>query len=253
MKWFKHASNARRDGFIQDLIREFGPAGYAYWFMLIETIAEDNGTNVTGEIESSLANIAKNLNISRKKLEVFLNFCQGFSKVLFTVSGNRINIKIPSLLKIKDNHTRNLQVAKKKVSPILDKNKIREDKIRGRGERPPEEGTGGLVPSPVKPPPGRISNFPDQFAIPDEMRAWAGETLKAAQAEHIDIDRETEKFRNHAISSGKRSLDWSLEWCNWILKAIDIYKKPSLAPAANKKNSSLVKTTQGIDYQKGAF
>lgn len=35
----------------------------------------------------------------------------------------------------------------------------------------------------------------------------------------VDVQRELERFRNHATASGRRLVDWNAGWRNWLLKA----------------------------------
>lgn len=54
--------------------------------------------------------------------------------------------------------------------------------------------------------------LPDDFAVTDEMRAWAAEN-----APGVDVDRATAKFRNHAQANERRQRDWVAAWRNWLL------------------------------------
>lgn len=59
------------------------------------------------------------------------------------------------------------------------------------------------------------------FAVTDAMREWV-----AVKAPLVDIELETEKFRNYYASvSGSRGvkLDWAAAWRTWMLKAVRDY------------------------------
>ena len=53
---------------------------------------------------------------------------------------------------------------------------------------------------------------PDSFSITEEMREWA-----RACAPDIDLDRETESFKDYTFASAKT--DWLGTWRNWMRKA----------------------------------
>lgn len=71
---------------------------------------------------------------------------------------------------------------------------------------------------------GRRSNatpLPPDFAVTDEMRQWAyGHKFTDAA-----INRETEKFREHAKSIDRRQRDWAASWRKWLLQAVDYAAK----------------------------
>jgi hypothetical protein len=101
----------------------------------------------------------------------------------------------------------------------------------GAGEGNREEGTGkreraeadastelSLLDAPLPEKPKKASRkkaeapLPDDFAVTDEMRAWAAEN-----APGVDIDKATAKFRNHAQANDRRQRDWAAAWRNWML------------------------------------
>jgi uncharacterized protein YdaU (DUF1376 family) len=53
---------------------------------------------------------------------------------------------------------------------------------------------------------------PDDFSLSDKQKRWAIETRP-----DLDIELETEKFRNYEFRDGKS--DWNKTWKNWILNA----------------------------------
>ena len=44
MRWFKHPSDARRNPKLRLIEKKPGEAGYAWWFKLLELVAERGGT-----------------------------------------------------------------------------------------------------------------------------------------------------------------------------------------------------------------
>jgi hypothetical protein len=65
----------------------------------------------------------------------------------------------------------------------------------------------------------RGSRVPEDFAVTDDMRAWA-----AANTPSIDVDAETAKFVDHwKAQPGQKGvkLDWLSTWRNWMRRAVE--------------------------------
>lgn len=116
MRWFKHMTDMRNDLFVKELRVSFGNEGYAIWCLLLEIYAEECGQNPGEFIEFSGEVLRKELGISGKKLELFLNFFQTKGKLLFKIFGKKLEIKIPKMASLKDNYTKDLQVACKQLA-----------------------------------------------------------------------------------------------------------------------------------------
>jgi hypothetical protein len=56
--------------------------------------------------------------------------------------------------------------------------------------------------------------IPEDFTVDGEMRKWAAERFPGC-----DVDRETEKFINHAVANDRRCVVWKRAWQNWFLNA----------------------------------
>jgi len=116
MKWFKHYSDALDDPFIQGLMDEFGHTGYVVWFGLIETIAKENGNEITGKLSVKPAYLRRKLRSSQAKLREVFEYCRGFGKLSVTFSEKVWEFELPKMLEIKDNYTKDLQATGKKLS-----------------------------------------------------------------------------------------------------------------------------------------
>lgn len=89
-----------------------------------------------------------------------------------------------------------------------------------------------LIPSgeaPVEKPSRRKPSKPIPESFPDEpCLTWARE--QAAKTDrNLSVDREAERFRNHAQQHDRRCADWAAAWRNWVDKAIE--RAPSLGIA----------------------
>jgi len=154
MKWFKHQCNASDNLALNNLIDEFGLKGYAWWFLLLELCAEKFDGISEPEFRFHIRTVKLKLRASGANVSSFLRRCDAAALLSCTVVESpctgvesEFHLKIPKLLEIKDNHTRNLQATDKKVSARLDIDKNRLDKIKNISPKadltPPKE------PSPV--------------------------------------------------------------------------------------------------------
>lgn len=120
MKWFKHQSTARNDERISMLEDRTGLEGYGFYFKMLEIVAEVVDATDKHEVIYSLSRWGRQTNIASKKW-LFLSQCCADVGLMIVcrlpddglTSDYRMSVKIPNLLKYRDNHTRNLQVANK--------------------------------------------------------------------------------------------------------------------------------------------
>lgn len=94
----------------------FSHAGYVAWFGLIEIICKENGNKLTGKLEISPTYLKRKLRISSAKLQQIFGFCSTNGKLLFDFSQEKWSFDFPKIAEIKDNYTKDLQVASKKLS-----------------------------------------------------------------------------------------------------------------------------------------
>lgn len=128
MQWFKHTCAARKGEFIQKLISVYGLEGYARWFFMLEIIGERMDKSDLCWATFPLKTWMDELKCRRKNLGEFLTFCAKEEKIIvehspdifdifpvdvehlrniFATSGKDVlTIKIPNLLKIKDEYSR---------------------------------------------------------------------------------------------------------------------------------------------------
>lgn len=65
MKWFKHDTDASIDAKLQELLLDYGAAGYGLYWYCIELIAQGvSENNITFELEHDARIIARNLNLT---------------------------------------------------------------------------------------------------------------------------------------------------------------------------------------------
>jgi hypothetical protein len=214
LKWFKHQSDSLDDPFISDLMDEFGAFGYLAWFGLMELIAKENGKVLTGKASFSEAFLRRKLRKSSTKVQLFLNYCSTKGKLSFNFSEKNFNIEMDNLLYLKDNHTTNLQVTCKKVSP----NKIK-DKDKDKDKNPLNPPTRGKAktklvdqkkqaPKKTKP---RNTSVPDEFLITKDLRDWA---IKNGIT--VNLESATEHFLDHHRARDSKFVNWVAAWRTWM-------------------------------------
>jgi len=122
MKWFKHYSTARNDERISLLEDKTSIEGYGFYFKILEIVAEAVDETDKCEVTYSISRWGRQANISTKKFLYLLQCCSDVGLMSVQRASDNITVKMPNLLKIRDNHTRNLQATVKQDKDI-DKDK----------------------------------------------------------------------------------------------------------------------------------
>ena len=158
MKWFKHQSNARNDERVAHLEQLAGLEGYGFYMKLLEVVAESMDDSEKHSVTYPLITWSRTMCIHHHTFKKLISKCEiaGLITIKYHDSnmvgnspsnpisnspsnpmgnspsnpmGNskvRVEVIIPNLLKYRDNHTKNLQVASKQ-----DKDKDKDkDKIK---------------------------------------------------------------------------------------------------------------------------
>ena len=130
MKWFKHSCTARDDQKISKLMDELGLEGYGAYMIILEVVGHEMGSTSECFAEFSLKKWGSFAQLSAKKFAKFAEVMAKLSLFDAQILEKNCRIEIPNLLKYRDNHSRNLQVADKKVSLDKEKEKEKEKDIR---------------------------------------------------------------------------------------------------------------------------
>lgn len=78
--------------------------------------------------------------------------------------------------------------------------------------------------------------IPPDFAVTPAQRAWAADRLPA-----LDVDAETEAFKDHHAAKGTTFKDWDAAWRNWMRRAVTFNpnghrpEPPQQLPAYHKR------------------
>ena len=135
MKWFKHQAVAVKDEKIQLLMDEFGTAGYAIFFILLELCAEKLDEKLNPEIKISWPYIERLTHSRRSTVRQVASRCASVGLLVAEVNDLELICKIPNLLKNIDETTRKFR-NRSRLIPDIDKEQEQErDRDRERENR----------------------------------------------------------------------------------------------------------------------
>ncbi len=106
MRFFKHLTNASRDERISALKDEFGQEGYGVYWTILEIIAEKIDEKNITFCQFSVKKWRKSLDISAKKLNFFVTFCEKLGLFFAKYESDKLTKNCPKLLKYKDEWTK---------------------------------------------------------------------------------------------------------------------------------------------------
>lgn len=109
MRWFKHMADMRHDLFIKELRAKHGLEGKAIWDLVLEIYAEACGNEPGQPVLIDTDVFRREIGISGKKMEKFLNFFQENSKLSWEIFGKKIKINIPKMQELRDEWSRKLR------------------------------------------------------------------------------------------------------------------------------------------------
>ena len=133
MHWFKHYSNASDNRAMNHLMDEFGPQGYAWFFLLLELCAEKWDGKSEPKFTFHQRTVRQKLRTSLGKVQLFLERSQTLGQLSFNFSEKEFEINIPKLLEIKSSR----DVVKNSKGPIksrVDENRIDKSRVDKREE-----------------------------------------------------------------------------------------------------------------------
>ncbi len=107
MRWFKHFSDASDDDFIESLEEKFGLEGYARWWKILEIISKAMDKNPCDPSASHpMKKWCQLLKAKPKILLTFLAHSENLGRICWEQNENIIIIKVPKLLKLRDEYSR---------------------------------------------------------------------------------------------------------------------------------------------------
>ena len=136
MKWFKHVSTARNDERLSKLEDKCGLEGYGFYFKLLEIVSEVMDSSDMHERTYSLSRWGKQTNITTKKFMFLVQCCADVGLMSVCRGGDDMTVKIPKLLKHRDNYTKNLQgTYKQEVEEEVEREEKREVEVEKKEKK----------------------------------------------------------------------------------------------------------------------
>jgi hypothetical protein len=219
MKWFKHMTTAMDDLFVKDLEREFGDAGYAFWFKTLELIGA-HGEN--GKLSISWPNYTEKLHKSQVKAELMLSFCVARGKLTLDHNYAGIIIGCERFAEYADNYTRYDGASTKRLQrQVVDTSKQEVEEEVEVDKKKKEQGN---APDDVLPKVILNSLFEEMWTLyPNSQgkknaRRHFDSTVKTKQ-DALDIRVALGNYLNSAnYQKGfiKNGSTWFNEWRDWV-------------------------------------
>lgn len=188
MKWFKHYSDASRGETLEKIFIKFGLEGEARYWRLVELMAyRFDGS--TDSFRFTLETIRQSLrHRSLTDCRLFLDHLTTLSTMKVEYSGNDCLIKYDKIMKIKDNHHKNLLVVSKQLASDLPLDKKRIDKKRIDKNIKENIKEKELVKNEA----GKEIDSPLSFLFSNEpeIKKWLGTGMKIIQTELLNTYQE---------------------------------------------------------------
>jgi len=136
MIWFKHYCKASRSNELNDLMDEYGAAGYGLYWLLVELCYEKWDGKSQPKFEIHPRVLKEKLRLSAAKTTKFLQFCAKVKLFHFAKHEKNYEIDFPKLSDILDKDTKynRKRIAGQSLEATLEQKKIRTDKKRKEEE-----------------------------------------------------------------------------------------------------------------------
>lgn len=197
MRWFKHMTDASDDEFMVLLEAQFGLEGYARWWKLLESVAVQMDKTNKCSVVYSWVKWQTILKGKRNKLETFLKQLENESRIITKQTGNVLEIKIPKLLKYRDEYSKKSGQEKDKDSPSV-RRKIQNTETET--DIPPYREAG-------------LSVISQDYQPSDTILARAKMSgCKIPTPDDINI------FISHYLAEGKPQQNWNEKFLAWLIR-----------------------------------
>ncbi len=172
MRWLKHLTAAREDEKIAQLITKYGHAGYGLWWLVCEVVAQQlEGDNP--EVTYPVTTWSHLLSVRGSHVRHCLSKLAVTGLVTVEWIGTDIKVRIPNLLKYRDEYSR-----KSGHSPdtVRSKTHIQKQNIEAEAEAHTQRARAPTVADQTEPPSARFSEFiapwPRKVGLDEAARAW---------------------------------------------------------------------------------
>lgn len=128
--------DCRDDKGLRELQAEYGyHQAYALWFMILEEVCKEFKQTGRPEATLTVSEWCQRLKINRLKLAQYSVSAEFRLSIETVLNESKLTIKIPNLLKIRDNHTKLGQVTSKKLSPKNKEVRIKSKDIKHKDKK----------------------------------------------------------------------------------------------------------------------
>jgi hypothetical protein len=195
MKWFKHETDSIRSEKQTRLINEFGFAGYGRFWRIMEIVAERMDESDRCHAELPEKEWHRLLIMKRSSFNRYLVFIKSIfdNWQITTDSQTRlIRIKIPNLLKKRDNYTKNLQATNKNLA----------NRSRGRKDVDVEEEVKTLSPQGGDGPlaQGYINSKTENPSPPTEQTKKIHSSVQQKLSSNVNVSVDTKRKKDSSIA-----------------------------------------------------
>lgn len=213
MKWFKHESTARNGEKLSALECRTGLEGYGFYFKTLEIVAGLMDTTDKCQASFSPSSWARQTNITTKKWLFLAQCCSDVGLIELQCDADVATVRIPKLLKRRDNHTKNLQVGNAKSDKKVSLEKERDKEKEIEVEREEEEANSPDGDSPKKSS-SKAIRLPADWQPDELLLAWA-----KAERPDLNLKLTVETFRDYwTAKAGKDAAkaNWPGTFRNWV-------------------------------------
>uniref|UniRef100_A0A6M3LK42 Uncharacterized protein n=1 Tax=viral metagenome TaxID=1070528 RepID=A0A6M3LK42_9ZZZZ len=116
MKWYKHLSGSLNDSFIFELIERHGHSGYVVFFGILEMMSDEFDIHNPGISRFPIKKLAKNLQISVRKLKNIMNYISEKGRITAEFDGKYVTVNCQRLRELCDNWTEKLLRSESRVN-----------------------------------------------------------------------------------------------------------------------------------------
>ena len=226
MRWFRHMVATWDDEKISLFVDEHGLAGYGFWWRLLEIVASQVDEKNIAEVTFPASKWGKMFGTYPKVFRKFCESLQNHSLVILDDSEISITVKIPNLLKYRDEWTRkkarNSGATPERLRRVETESEsdtdIEESPPVGPPQQPAEQDELPLVPADKPPPPPKSAKKKSKSDLPEGWEPDEREREFALKAGYSDeeTDAMAARFRDHWKAHGKGMVDWTAAWRNWV-------------------------------------
>jgi hypothetical protein len=233
MRWMKHLTTARNDERLQEIRSQYGPEGYGLWWLICEIVAEQMDETDKCEVSYPMSAWAAKLQISKRKTTDFFRELSDIYLIFLEYDNSncvgKIKIKIPKLLKYRDEYSKKLRTNSGVTPDKIRSKKEIEKEIENTDSKEPLK-DGAVTDKPKRPP--QANKLSD-----DE---WMSQIKANPAYEGINIETLKGKMDAWCMTKGKKPTRARL--LNWLNRE----EKP-MAPSIKSNLDAIFTDLPAVD------